>query len=290
MILVSKLASLSKYTPPGVVLGFFSAFLADKKYMGAWKHEFIGTLLMIGLTFSPGKWIGVDSQNIAWLCHAIGVISADFIGGGPHVNPAVSVTMYALGKCDYTEMYVRICGSMVGGLLAFPLFLTLSQTLGWNDLGGPEYHLHEDEDDGTAGFLNEFFATFLLLVAIFVLNWELNFGKYHYWIKQPLTAVVIRFLIEVFPASGPAINPMLGTAWAVFAAAGSGKFGFPESTEHYYVYWFGPILGGLLAGFGYTIYAGGEFFGFKVPIGPIKEEAPAPSAPPKKSKGSKKGD
>ena len=220
--LASAVASVSKYTPPGVVLGFFSAFLAGSKYYGAWVQEFIGTFLMIGLTFSPGKWVGQSSKAVAWSAHAVGVVMADYIGGGPHVNPAVSVSMFSLGKCDYTEMYVRICGSMTAGLLSFPLFLFLTTTVGLEDLGGPAYEAPENED-GSEGFYNEFLATFLLLVAIYVLNFEVHFGKYHYWIKQPLTALVIRYLIEVFPTTGPSLNPMLGTAWAVFDSEQVGK-------------------------------------------------------------------
>merc|ERR1719203_2524954 len=49
---------------------------------------------MIFLTFSPGKWIGVDSVPLAWASHAAGVVMADYIAGGPHVNPAVSVAMF----------------------------------------------------------------------------------------------------------------------------------------------------------------------------------------------------
>jgi len=272
--LASLVSGISKYTPPGVVLGFFSSFLSGSIYFSAWIHEFVGTLLMIGFTFSPGKWIGASSQTSAWAAHMVGVVLADFIGQGPHVNPAVSVSMFSLGKCSYTEMYVRICGSMTAGLLAFPFFLFVARTLGLQELGGPEYH-SVDVEDGSDGFFNEFCSTFLLLVAIFVLNFELNFGKYHYWIKQPLTAIVIRYLIETFPSTGPALNPMLGTAWAVFSG---GEAGFPENTEHYFVYWIGPILGGLFASLLYTIYAGGTFFGRKLPFGPIKNVESSPKS------------
>jgi len=285
-LVASVIAKVSTYTPPGVVLGLSSCLIADRKYFSAWKHEFIGTFLMIGLTFSPGKWIGESSQGVAWAAHAMGVVLADYIGGGPHVNPAVSVSMFSLGKCDYTEMYVRICGSMAAGMLAFPGFLYLSSTLGLTALGGPEYH-PEEAEDGSEGFYNEFVATFLLLVAIYVLNFEVNFGKFHYWIKQPLTAIVIRYLIEVFPTTGPSLNPMLGTAWAVFNDEQTGvRVGFPENPEHYIAYWAGPILGGLFASFLYVIYAGGTFFGHSLPFGPIKEAQESPAS--KSSKKSKK--
>ena len=100
------------------------------------------------------------------------------------------------------------------------------------------------------------------------LNWEMHFGKNHYIIKQSLTAFAIRALIEVFPTAGPAMNPMLATAWDVFAVGNSGEF--PGGHEHYFVYWVGPCLAALLASVTYVMYAGGTFFGSRVPIGPFK--------------------
>jgi len=221
---------------------------------------------MIGFTFSSGKWIGVDSLPLNWAAHAMGVVAADRIGGGQHVNPSVSVTMWALGKCTYEEMLVHISGAMAGGLVAFPLFQVFSDGMNWTALGGPTYNVEGDED-GSSSAASEFFATLLLLFVIFAVNWELDFGKHHYWIKQTLTAVAIRFLIEVFPTAGPAMNPMLGTTWFVFASGA-----YPEDVKHYFVYWIASIIGGLVAGFCYVAYAGGTFFSKKLPIGPMKED------------------
>ena len=106
----------------------------------------------------------------------------------------------------------------------------------------------------------------LLMILIYVVNWELNFGKFHYWIKQILTAVGIRYLIETFPLAGPAINPMLGTTWYIFAYGD-----FPGNNFHYFVYWVSTIGGAIFASILYVIYAGGTVFGKKLPIGPIKE-------------------
>ena len=216
-LLASAIHAVAPYVPPGLVLSVAACFIVGGKYTTFWRNEFIGTLLMVSFTFSAGKWVGADSQNVAWLSHAIGVVAADYIGGGQHVNPAVSVSMWSLGKCDYTEMFVRIAGQMGGGLVAFPIFHLLSETLGWVPFGGPDFDKEADEEGVGAAF-NELFATMLLLFLIYAVNWEINFGKYHYWIKQTLTALGIRYLIEMFPASGPAMNPMLGTTWAVFSA------------------------------------------------------------------------
>jgi glycerol uptake facilitator-like aquaporin len=260
------------------------AFIENWQYFGAWSNEFIGTILMIFLTFSPGKWIGEKSIPLAWTAHALGVIAADKIGGGPHVNPMVSVTMWSLGKCSYTECLVRIAGSMAGGLVAFPLALRVSNTFGLTPFGGPEYSPKAGESFAPGAY-NEFVASFLLLFVIFLLNWELNFGKLHYWIKQTLTAVAIRYLIEVFNVTGPAMNPMLATSWAVFS---SGQNEFPTDETHYFVYWIASGLGGLTAAACYVIYAGGTLFGQRLPLGPIKDEVPKASAPAAATESKKK--
>lgn len=288
--MLSLFASLvnasQSYLPPGLVLSVAAAFIVEKSYLKAYTHEFIGTLLMISCTFSAGKWIGADSQTVEWIAHACGVVAADYIGGGPHVNPAVSVSMWALGKVNYTEMYVRIAAQMGGGLVAFPLFHYVSDKFNMVPFGGPQFDSADDEHGGDAA-LSEFTATMLLCFLIYAVNFELHFGKYHYWIKQPLTAAGIRYLIVMFPRAGPAMNPMLGTAWAVWADDDSK---FPGDPGHYLVYWVAPFAGALLASFAYVVYAGGTFFGEPLPFGPVKDSgAAAPASAPPAEGGKKKG-
>lgn len=265
-LLSSLVHAISPYVPPGLILCVASAFILKGKYLDTWKNEFVGTLLMVSCTFSAGKWFGLESQTVAWISHAIGVVAADFFGGGQHVNPAVTVSMWSLGKCDYTEAYIRIAGQMGGGLVAFPIFHFASEYLGWVPFGGPGFDA-EGDPEGVGAAFNECVATMLLCFVIYVVNWELNFGTYHYWIKQTLTAVGIRYLIEMFPASGPAMNPMLGTTWAVFSADDNV---FPSDTAHYVVYWVGSVVGALIASVMYALYSGESFFGKTLPVTPIK--------------------
>lgn len=84
---------LVSYFPPGLFLSATSAYIEGGKYVKSFRHEFVGTLLMIVCTFSAGKWIGNTSIRLAWMSHALGVIAADYLGGGPHVNPAVTVSV-----------------------------------------------------------------------------------------------------------------------------------------------------------------------------------------------------
>jgi glycerol uptake facilitator-like aquaporin len=76
--------------------------------------------------------------------------------------------------------------------------------------------------------------------------------------------VAIRALIEFFPVAGPAMNPMLATAWDVFGVGRSGEF--PTDHGHYFVYWVCPCLAAILASISYVIVSGGTVFGYKLPI------------------------
>ena len=70
---------------------------------------------------------------------------ADFLGGGPHVNPAVTVSMFTLGKCTYTDAFVRISAQLGGGLVAFPIFHAVANAMEWEPFGGPEFNMDKDD-------------------------------------------------------------------------------------------------------------------------------------------------
>ncbi|GKY91189.1 hypothetical protein MPSEU_000091600 [Mayamaea pseudoterrestris] len=271
------------YVPPGVGITLATGFIEGGRYLASFRHEFIGTLIMIGCTFSAGKWFGTDDRNMAWAAHAVGVVIADLVGGGPQVNPAMTMAMWALGKVTYTDAYVRIAGQMAGGLIAFPLYNAISDSLKLQPFGGPEYKT--EDAHAVEGFISEYSATFLLCMAIYILNWEFNFGRFHYIIKQTLTAGVIRALIELFPLCGPSMNPMLATAWYVYGVGNRNEY--PDNFAHYFVYWIAPWLAAISSAVAWSIYAGGTVFGVTLPIGPIKQ----PLEPaPKKQKSAKKKD
>lgn len=84
------------------------------------------------------------------------------------VNPAVSVSMWSLGKCSYTECFVRISGQMGGGLVAFPFFYEVSNYLKLEPFGGPEFSQENDVE----AFMSEFGATFVLMWAIYVVRMD----------------------------------------------------------------------------------------------------------------------
>ena len=93
---------------------------------------------MIDLGFS------LDPYMLDPLAYSI-LSTADFFGGGPHVNPAVTVSMFTLGKCTYTDAFVRIAAQLGGGLVAFPVFHAVSNAMKWEPFGGPEFNMDKDE-------------------------------------------------------------------------------------------------------------------------------------------------
>ena len=154
------------FLPPGLLLSFAAGCVAQQKYLEVYRKEFIGSMMMIAFTFSAGKWIGQNSMEVAWTFHAIGIIAADYFGGGQQVNPACTMSMWALGKVDYTEAFVRVAGQMGGGLISFPLYHALAELMNWEPLGGPEF----DPENNAEAAVSEFVSTFLLMWVIYTVS------------------------------------------------------------------------------------------------------------------------
>lgn len=158
------------FLPPGLFLSLAASNVANGKYFDVYVKEFVGTMLMIVFTFSAGKWVGQDSWEAAWIFHAIGVVLADYFGGGQQVNPAVTMSIWALGKCDYTEAFVRVAGQMGGGLISFPLYHALSEAMKWTPFGGPQFNMENNAEAA----ISEFLASFLLMWVIYIVSFRVN--------------------------------------------------------------------------------------------------------------------
>jgi glycerol uptake facilitator-like aquaporin len=163
---------LVNFLPPGLILSFAAGCIAERKYFSAYVKEFIGSMMMIAFTFSAGKWVGKESIQVAWTFHAVGVVAADYFGGGQQVNPAVTMSMWALGKVDYTEAFVRVAGQMGGGMISFPLFHALAEAMKWEPFGGPQF----TQEANAEAAISEFVSTFLLMWVIYVVSTVFHFA------------------------------------------------------------------------------------------------------------------
>jgi aquaporin Z len=76
--------------------------------------EFLGTLSLVFVVLATGQPIAIGLA-LALIIMVIGGIS------GAHVNPAVSFTMYLMGKLSQEDLMPYIIAQVAGGLVALQL-------------------------------------------------------------------------------------------------------------------------------------------------------------------------
>jgi len=217
---------------------------AYKKYMA----EFVGTFALVFIAAGSvcadfylrqagGQGLGLLGISIAYGIVVIAVIYATSYVSGSHVNPAVTVSFWLTRRMEPNTaiMYIisQIAGASLAGLALKTLFPDAAKTvyLGTCVLA-PGVSI-------ARGVLMEFIISFLLIFTIYgtLVDKRASAGF----------AGVAVGLVVLFGAmiggtiSGGAMNP----ARVFGPAIASGQF------THHYVWWIGPILGGIAAGFVY---------------------------------------
>jgi glycerol uptake facilitator protein len=217
---------------------------AYKKYMA----EFVGTFALVFIAAGSvcadfylrqagGQGLGLLGISIAFGIVVIAVIYATSYVSGSHVNPAVTVSFWITKRMEPNTaiMYIisQIAGASLAGLALKTLFPDAAKTvyLGTCVLA-PGVSV-------ARGVLMEFIISFLLIFTIYgtLVDKRASAGF----------AGVAVGLVVLFGAmiggtiSGGAMNP----ARVFGPALASGQF------THHYVWWIGPILGGIAAGFVY---------------------------------------
>ena len=217
---------------------------AYKKYMA----EFVGTFALVFIAAGSvcadfylrqagGQGLGLLGISIAFGIVVIAVIYATSYVSGSHVNPAVTVSFWITKRMEPNTaiMYIlsQIAGASLAGLALKTLFPDAAKTvyLGTCVLA-PGVSI-------ARGVLMEFIISFLLIFTIYgtLVDKRASAGF----------AGIAVGLVVLFGAmiggtiSGGAMNP----ARVFGPALASGQF------THHYVWWLGPILGGIAAGFVY---------------------------------------
>ncbi|GJQ23563.1 MAG: aquaporin [Planctomycetia bacterium] len=217
---------------------------AYKKYMaelvGAFTLVFIAAGAVCAdfyLRREGGQGLGLLGISIAYGVVMIVVIYATSYISGSHVNPAVTISFWISKRMDPNTaiMYIlsQITGAIIAGLALKVLFPEALNTV---YLG--TCMLSPGVSIGR-GILMEFIVTFFLVFTV-----------YGTLVDKRATAGfagVAIGMVTLFGAmiggtiSGGAMNP----ARVFGPAIASGQF------THHYVWWIGPILGGIVAGFVY---------------------------------------
>jgi len=227
----------------------------DSKKLAA---EFIGTFwLVLGGCGSavlaaafPDVGIGLVGVSFAFgltvltMAYAIGHIS------GCHLNPAVTLGLWAGGRFKASEVLPYIITQVLGGIAgAGVLYLIASGNAGFDINAGMASNGYSEHSPGaytlTSGFVTEVVMTFMFLMIIMGSTDE-KAPKGFAPIAIGLGLTLIH-LISI-PVTNTSVNPARSTGPALFVGG--------WAISQLWLFWVAPIIGAVLAGFVYNFIAG----------------------------------
>jgi len=158
---------------------------------------------------------------------------------GAHINPAITLAHTIAGKTTLEMFLPYVSSQVLGGLLgAFTVKLIFSQFGSPADLGTTKLASGVSLPVGT---LLEAAGTFVLAMSGFLAS--LRIHK-----KLGEAALIGSTLFVIILALGPLTNASLNPARSLGPALASGYL------TNLYVYWIGPLAGGLIAGLAFRFF------------------------------------
>jgi aquaporin Z len=215
--------------------------------------EFIGTFwLVLGGCGSavlaaafPEVGIGLAGVSLAFgltvltMAYAIGHIS------GCHLNPAVTIGLWAGGRHPVGEVLPYILAQVIGAIAgAFVLYMIASGKAGFDVAGGLASNGYGAHSPGgytlQAGFLSEIVMTLMfLLIILGATDHRAPAGFAPIAIGLGLTLI---HLISI-PVTNTSVNPARSTGPALMVG--------DWAIAQLWLFWVAPIAGALIAGFVY---------------------------------------
>jgi len=236
---------------------------ALKNELVAFSGEFIGTLLFLWLAFAGTQVAnatqGTPSEKVMLISMAFGfsllvTVWAFYRISGGLFNPAVTMAMVITGNLPLLRGLVLFPAQILGGICAaalvscmFPLDIAIVVTRLTNGTSK------------TQGVFIEMILTSILVFTILMLAAEKHYATF----MAPVGIGLALFVCELAGVfyTGGSLNPARSFGPDVVA----------RSFEHYhYIYWFGPIMGGLLAA-GYYKFV--KFFNYEE-VNPGQDDMP----------------
>jgi len=211
--------------------------------------EFIGTAWLVlggcgSAVFAaafPDLGIGFAGVALAFgltvvtMAYAIGHIS------GCHLNPAVSIGLWAGGRFDKKDLLPYIAAQVLGGIAgAGIIYLILSGKPGF-DIGGFAANGYGEHSPGgyslQAALITEVVMTFMFLIIILGATHS-KAPKYLAGLAIGLGLTLIH-LISI-PITNTSVNPARSTSQAIFVG--------DWALSQLWLFWLAPITGAILAG------------------------------------------
>lgn len=216
--------------------------------------EFIGTLWLVlggcgSAVFAaafPDLGIGFAGVALAFgltvltMAFAIGHIS------GCHLNPAVSIGLWAGGRFKASELLPYIIAQLLGAIIgALIIFLIASGKVGFDlKASGFAANGYGEHSPGgyslVSGLISEVVLTFVFLFVILGSTDKRAPAGF-----APIAIGLCLTLIHLIsiPITNTSVNPARSTSQAVFVGG--------WALEQLWLFWVAPIVGALLAGLAY---------------------------------------
>jgi aquaporin Z len=221
--------------------------------------EFIGTLwLVLGGCGSavlaaayPDLGIGFVGVSMAFgltvltMAYAIGHIS------GCHLNPAVSIGLWAGGRFDKKDLLPYIGAQVLGGIAGAAILYIIASGKAGFELGGFAANGYAEHSPGgynlLAALSTEFVMTFMFLIIILGATHE-KAPKGFAGIAIGLGLTLIH-LISI-PVTNTSVNPARSTSQAIFVG--------DWAIDQLWLFWLAPIAGAIVAGVVYKYMSPSE--------------------------------
>jgi aquaporin Z len=228
--------------------------------MGKYLAEFIGTFWLVlggcgsavlAATF-PDVGIGLLGVSLAFgltvltMAYAIGHIS------GCHLNPAVSIGLWAGGRFPANQLPQYIVAQVIGAIVAGGvLYIIASGQPGFDVAGGFASNGYADHSPGgysmLAALVTEVVMTMMFLIIILgATDDRAPAGFAPLAIGLGLTLI---HLISI-PVTNTSVNPARSTGVAVFVG--------DWAVSQLWLFWVAPIVGGVLGAFVYRMISSGK--------------------------------
>jgi len=213
--------------------------------------EFIGTFILVlggcgtAVFASSQDFVGILGVALAFgltiiaAAYAIGHIS------GAHLNPAVSLGVWACGRMQGKDLVPYICAQIVGAVVAASvIFLIVSNKAGFDGVGGFAANGYGDHSPGgynmLAALIAETVLTFVFLLVILGVTSK-NAPSKLAGLVIGLTLTLIH-LISI-PITNTSVNPARSISQAIFAGG--------CALGQLWLFIIAPIVGAVLAGIVY---------------------------------------
>jgi len=216
--------------------------------------EFIGTLwLVLGGCGSavlaaayPELGIGFAGVSLAFgltvvtMAYAIGHVS------GCHLNPAVSIGLWAGGRFDKKDLLPYIVAQVLGGIAGAGILYLIASGKSGFELGGFAANGYGAHSPGGYGMLSalvcEVVMNFMFLMVIL--------GATHSKAPKGFAGIAIGLALTLIhlisiPVTNTSVNPARSTSQAIFVG--------DWATDQLWLFWVAPIVGALLAGLVYKL-------------------------------------